>query len=110
MILRGAGEPFIFGGAQFSIADWIPDFEGLSFTPLLNRFAKNNKDLTLKGNDNNNTIKKLKGIMDSQMYDIMSFLCYYVLCYVICSIKTMSPNIRCKRVDSPEGSGSGSCC
>lgn len=44
--------------------------KGLSFVPLLNRFAKRNKDLALKGNENTKVIKKLKGIMDSQLYDI----------------------------------------
>lgn len=44
--------------------------KGLSFTPLLNKFAQRNKDLATKGNDNNNTVKKLKGIMDAQLYDI----------------------------------------
>ena len=44
--------------------------KGLSFTPLLNRFAKRNKDLALKGNENNKVVKKLRGIMDSQFYDI----------------------------------------
>lgn len=44
--------------------------KGLSFTPLLNRFAKRNKDLALKGNENTKIVKKLKGLMDAQIYDI----------------------------------------
>lgn len=44
--------------------------KGLSFTPLLNRFAKRNKDLALKGNENTKVVKKLKGLMDAQIYDI----------------------------------------
>lgn len=44
--------------------------KGLSFTPLLNKFAKRNKDLALKGNENTKVIKKLRGLMDAQLYDI----------------------------------------
>lgn len=44
--------------------------KGLSFTPLLNRFAKRNRDLATDGNENTKIVKKLRGIMDTNMYDI----------------------------------------
>lgn len=44
--------------------------KGMSFTPLQNLFAKRNKDLVKEGNTTKETVKKLKGMMDSQLYDI----------------------------------------
>lgn len=44
--------------------------KGLSFTPLHNKFAKRNKELAVQGNENTKIIKKIRGMMDSQFYDI----------------------------------------
>lgn len=44
--------------------------KGLSFTPLLNKFAKRNKDLAIKGNENIKIVTKMRGMMDTQLYDI----------------------------------------